>query len=420
MAKEKKAIKEKEKERCRSTFYYEGKQYEATGKTQKEADQKAAIKKDKLKRGEVGIAGNMTVKKWGETYLEVYVKPSVGEETYKSYKHYINNVISPEIGSLLIKNVTDIHLQKILNDRMGYSKSDLTKLRMIMRALFRKAHKAKPKPLISQNPAEDLVLPAAEEGTHRSITEYEREKILEVTDTHKTAGLLVKTFLYAGLRPNETRALDWRHIDFEKQRINVENAQKAGTKKIGGPKTEAGVRHIPINDDLLPGLLAAKAEEEARIKKAYANNTDNIVYIIKIQSEPVFKQPTTGRRHTKTSMKRLWNNFKNQLDIAMGAKFGKEKAKDGKMRKKKILSVVAEDLVPYCLRHTFCTDLEEAGVPINVAKYLMGHKHISTTAKIYTHTTEKTIQNAADQMNTHAEEKRKKADKKKEGHSETQ
>lgn len=50
-----------------------------------------------------------------------------------------------------------------------------------------------------------------------------------------------------------------------------------------------------------------------------------------------------------------------------------------------IRSVVADDLTPYCLRHTFCTDLQKAGVPINVAKELMGHADISTTANIYTH-----------------------------------
>lgn len=47
--------------------------------------------------------------------------------------------------------------------------------------------------------------------------------------------------------------------------------------------------------------------------------------------------------------------------------------------------LVAKDLTPYCLRHTFCTDLERAGVPINVAKDLMGHSDIAVTANIYTH-----------------------------------
>ena len=39
----------------------------------------------------------------------------------------------------------------------------------------------------------------------------------------------------------------------------------------------------------------------------------------------------------------------------------------------------------HVLRHTFCTDCQAAGVPINVAKEWMGHSDISVTAKIYTH-----------------------------------
>lgn len=52
---------------------------------------------------------------------------------------------------------------------------------------------------------------------------------------------------------------------------------------------------------------------------------------------------------------------------------------------------VADDLTPYCLRHTFCTDLQRAGVPINVAKELMGHADIQTTANIYTHRDQGTL-----------------------------
>ena len=50
-----------------------------------------------------------------------------------------------------------------------------------------------------------------------------------------------------------------------------------------------------------------------------------------------------------------------------------------------IESKLSDDLTPYCLRHTFCTDLQKAGVPINVAKELMGHSDISVNANIFTH-----------------------------------
>ena len=61
---------------------------------------------------------------------------------------------------------------------------------------------------------------------------------------------------------------------------------------------------------------------------------------------------------------------------------------------------ISSDLVMYCLRHTYCTDLQAAGVPINVARELMGHSDISITAKIYTHSSDESFNNAADLINS--------------------
>lgn len=47
---------------------------------------------------------------------------------------------------------------------------------------------------------------------------------------------------------------------------------------------------------------------------------------------------------------------------------------------------------------TTCTDLEAAGVSINVAKYLMGHSSITLTAKIYSHMREDILEEAAQKI----------------------
>lgn len=212
-----------------------------------------------------------------------------------------------------------------------------------------------------------MVPPTAVKRKRRSITPEERAAILDLAETHR-AGLWVKTILYCGLRPCETRALDWRHIDAENALIHVEKSMKARTKTIGAPKTEAGVRSIPIPAPFLAELKTAAGEPD----------------------DPVFRQPTTGRRHTETSMRGMWNNFARELDISLGAKL---------LRNKIVESKIAPDLVAYCLRHTYCTDLQAAGVPLNVAKYLMGHSDIAVTANIYTHTTDETVITAAKTIN---------------------
>lgn len=59
------------------------------------------------------------------------------------------------------------------------------------------------------------------------------------------------------------------------------------------------------------------------------------------------------------------------------------------------------DLTMYCLRHDYCTRLQEAGVPIDVARRLMGHSSISITSKIYTHSNQKSFDEAIKLINSY-------------------
>ena len=59
----------------------------------------------------------------------------------------------------------------------------------------------------------------------------------------------------------------------------------------------------------------------------------------------------------------------------------------------------APDLVPYCLRHTFCTDLQKKGIDVRVAQKLMGHSKIDLTASIYSHLDEDLFTITFDRLN---------------------
>ena len=59
---------------------------------------------------------------------------------------------------------------------------------------------------------------------------------------------------------------------------------------------------------------------------------------------------------------------------------------------------LADDFEPYCLRHTYCTDLCKAGIDIRTAQRLMGHATISITADIYTHVDQSQILDAAEKL----------------------
>ena len=43
-------------------------------------------------------------------------------------------------------------------------------------------------------------------------------------------------------------------------------------------------------------------------------------------------------------------------------------------------------VTPHVLRHTFCTNLQQAGIDVKSLQYLMGHSNVSVTLDVYTHT----------------------------------
>ncbi|MDR0490465.1 MAG: site-specific integrase [Oscillospiraceae bacterium] len=356
----------------RETETYEGKKLIGSGKSQKEALKALAKKVEDAKNGKTMLNSNTTVKSWAETWLDTYVKHTdLTNMSYKNIEYKVKKAVVSNIGSMKLKDVREVHLQNILNDQEGMSSSHVTKLRQYMKRMFGKAVKSR---LIPYNPADDLELPKAKDNPRRSITPIEREAILEVAKTHE-GGLWIKMMLYCGHRPGETIPLRWWDIDLKKKTINIHLAYESGSKGVfKEPKSEAGYRTVPIPDHLIPDFEAAKGRPEE---------------FVFTQRRPENK----GKPHTASSLGSLWKSFKRELDIQLGAKV---------YRNQIVESKVADDLVPYLMRHTFCTDLELAGVPINVAKYLMGHADISTTGNIYTHKSDDIIRMAAAMINDYA------------------
>lgn len=358
-------------EYIRKTARFNGKRYEATGKTELEAMTKLAEKLAAAKRGEEVVGGSMTVNVWYKQWKELYKDPKgLTAKSLGMYDEKYNKYIKPKIGHMKLRDVKDVHLQRILNGQAGKSTSHVKKIRMVMQEMFKRARQSR---LIVYDPAELLELPTVVEGKRRSITDREREAIFAVAERHRS-GLWILTLLYTGMRPGETAALSWSDVDFANNEIHVHAAKESGSTTIKGPKTASGVRDIPIHASLRPKLLAAKGKPFA----------------------PVF--PTrAGNRQNENSMRRMWTGFLRELDVYMGAEL---------YRNQIVKSVVADDLTAYCLRHTFCTDLQKAGVPLNVAKELMGHADIQTTANIYTHRDNKTLHSGISLLDGTSEEQK--------------
>lgn len=355
-----------------STFTFEGQRYYVRStKSQREADKKAALKQAELESGSQLIEGNITLADYAVRWLESCKQNTVSESVYKAYRSRISNYIIPACGRLPIKKIRATNLQAILNQQTGKSKDHCTKLRHTIQQIFSQAQYDK---IISDNPAARLTLPKAENGTHRSITLEERHATLQVAEKHPF-GLFIKVLLWCGLRPQEAAALRWSDIDQINQRINIHHALKADGC-IGDTKSSAGRRAVPIPTQLW----------------------DTIHPLIPDDLQGYVFLDSRGERLSKTAIRRRWLSFRHELDIALGADLAQDVNGLPILRYNRpviLRSAIADDLTLYCYRHTYCTDLEAAGVSINVAKYLMGHSSITLTAKIYSHMRDDILEDAA-------------------------
>ncbi|MEG2639677.1 MAG: site-specific integrase [Clostridiales bacterium] len=205
----------------------------------------------------------------------------------------------------------------------------------------------------------------------RAMTEQERKLFKDAIEKHHMGAFF--GIMYAcDLRPQEARALSIFNVNFKNRTIKITNAVEAGTEKeVKSPKTDDGYRTIIVPDWYIPLL-----------KRAYDKAAE--------MGSPYLFPNTKGGIIGHKTLYRTWSSLMREMDLLAGAKT---------YRNKIIVHAIAQDLTPYNLRHTCCTEFAENGVDLKMAQYLMGHSDISITAKIYTHVTDKMMETARQKIN---------------------
>lgn len=349
------------------TYAWDGVRHYCYAATKEEAQKKADIELALLEAGVKSSPTNkVTVAEWAQEWLETYKLGSVGDAWYKSIESIVNNIIVPEIGSKLVRKVTAADIQKLMNRNARFSESHQRKIAQILAQIFDSAEE---NGIIDKLPIKHIkIAHKRQKQGYRTITAEERSLTLKTADKYPEDGLFFLIMLYCGCRPQEVSRLRVKDYDLDQRTLHIRQARKAdGT--TGTPKSAAGTRDIPV-----PDYLAERLSVKGK--------SPNDLIITSTWGDPL----------TKTSQKRLWHRFRRKMDIENGAEL---------FRNQIVKTTLADDLKPYCYRHTYCTDLQDAGVPVTVAKVLMGHSDIKMTADIYTHHSKESFEDAREKINKH-------------------
>ena len=332
---------------------YQGVRLDIRANTTMELLEKIKAKKEQIDRETIDRNTKLSV--FVTLFLETYKKNIVSDSWYTELKR-IGNRIVEKIGDKPIGKIKPIELQSFLNDCVNFSDSYIKKIYDLVCQVFRYAYR---NGVTLRDFTLELERPKGIKGKNgRSITEKERKALLSVLQGHR-GEIFCKLMLYCGLRPGEASALVWKDINLKTGTLSINKARKRnGT--IGEPKSSAGYRDIPIPDHFV-----------SELKKIQRQPFD----LVCVQSN--------GSPHTQTTIKNMWKNICRLMNIEMGCKVSRNALVPP--------YPLADDFKMYNLRHTYCTDLEKKGVPINIASRLMGHSDISITSRIYTHASDESL-----------------------------
>lgn len=340
-----------EKKSFKKAFTFNGKRYYVYGKTENEAILKCMQKKKELEEGTYIIQNSISLKDWIEQCAEVYKRPTVTEKRYKDFMSVVRNGILIPMGHMKLSQIRPLHCQQCINLKAGKSKFLIAQTKHAMDYFFNLAVQNN---LIAKNPAENISLPLGTVSKRRALTSKEKEAFLAVAFRPQFRVFLL--MYYCGCRSSEACNLQGLDI-IEKDGYNLLH--------IRGTKSAAADRYVPI-----PDVLYEAIKDTPKFSPVAPN--------------------LHGNKHTQNSYKRASNALKKAMNLQMGCKT---------YRNELIPPFpLADDFVPYCLRHTYCTELRDKGIDIRTAQYLMGHSDIKMTANVYTHADESTAISVAEKL----------------------
>ena len=322
-----------------------GKYFYSTESTEKKAT--ADIAQQLLlyeEEKETGMLFQNVAEQWEEKHF-----PTLQENTLKQYRaakkdvtEYFKDIpitsIKPaQVSAMISRLASDGYAQKTVKSRL-----------LVMNLICKFAIISQ---YIESNPCQYIEIPKNLKKTKREdISNNDCEIIKKSYD--KPFGLYALFLLVTGCRRGEALALSPSDIDWKKGIAHIDKTvewygNKPNIKPC--PKTDAGIRDIPIPEFVLSLLKPLKKE-----KYLFPNSK--------------------GELMDNSQVTRAWAKYQKETGITA---------------------------TPHQLRHHYATTLFDAGIDIKSAQRLLGHTDIHTTLQIYTHLSETRKDSSAEKLMTY-------------------
>jgi integrase len=324
--------------------------------TKKEADKVRTEIETRLEGGTYsGEAHKATVRDIVKRFREAGYFPK-GEEPLRSttvadYETALEERILPRWGATRLIDIRASMVEKWRNEMLeqGAGKSPVRKALIVLGRLFRFAKRDH---IVTHNPTVDVGKPTvrARKDADERLTPEQLLKLFTVVEGRTR--VVVRIGAGTGLREGEIFGLRWKDVDLEARTIQVCGQYTHG-EFVEFPKTDAGVRLVPIDSEL------ARVLAEWKLGLPHDRK----------QPDSLVVSTSTGGPISASNF--LLREFYPALKAAELPR-----------------------VVFHSLRHTYKTILVSSDTPPAVVHTILGHANFATTLKLYGGITSEALKNA--------------------------
>lgn len=191
-----------------------------------------------------------------EDWWEHYAISNLSGRTRRDYMRLLERHIAPRLGALPLRAVTLATVDTFRRDleRAGVTGSQLRQTLAVLQGVFRYAEE---RGRVTRNPVR-LVRkpPATRKRAVAALSPAQVEQIrTEMAGARVGSATLVSVLAYAGLRPQEALALEWRHVG---ERTLLVEQKNVDGQIMAGQKTARTARTVPLVAPLRADLVEWK------------------------------------------------------------------------------------------------------------------------------------------------------------------
>lgn len=328
--------------------------------------------------------GESTVNFLVDRYL--HMKTNLRASTLTNYKYMYDHFVRDGFGK---KKLTEVKYSDVLYfynylvTEKGMKITTLDNIHCVLHPAFQLAVRDN---LIRRNPSDGAMAAAKSGRSHPKTTRHALTLEQQRAFMNYMAGNpffvnwldLFTVMLGTGCRVGEICGLRWEDVNFKEKMISINHGlvyylagEESINRKCGFsvslPKTEAGIRTIPMLPQVEQALRNIKEDNKMKPKPEEIDGMGNFIFIA-----------STGRvltpRQINDAIDRIVKNY-NKEETQKAVKENRE-------------PLLLPHFSCHQLRHTFCTRFCENETNVKVIQSIMGHAEIATTMDIYTEVTE--------------------------------